>query len=89
MGNFLPGKLTASSPVIMIGELALAADRSLWADNQTECISIIGQIYDVFDAREMGLEPAVRSRILAAETAAWVGGKPLNVEFWSSVYAPG
>ena len=73
----------------MIGELALAADRSLWADNQTECIDIIARIYDLFDASEMGLEPDAHSHILAAETAAWVGGKRPYVECWSSAYAAG
>ena len=72
----------------MIRELALAADRSLWAGDQNECIAITARIYDLFDAVEMGLEPDVHSRILAAETAAWISGKRSWVEFSSTAQVP-
>ncbi len=88
MGNFRLGNLKSSSPVTIARALALAADRSLWADNQSGCIAIIDRIYDLFDALEMGFEPDVCSHIFAAETAAWVGGKELSVKFLSSAYAP-
>lgn len=88
MGNFRLGNLTSSSPMTIARGLALAADRSLWADDQSGCIAIIDRIYDLFDALEMGFEPDVYSQILAAETAAWIGGKELSEEFLSSVYAP-
>ncbi len=87
MDNFRLGNLT-SSPMTIARGLALAADRSLWADNQSGCVAIIDRIYDLFDALEIGLEPDVYSHILAAETAAWVGGKELSVEFLSNAYAP-
>ena len=74
MRNFEVAQLKTSSAIIISRELALAADRSLWADNRSECVTIVAQIYDLFDDLEHGLDyPNLRNRVLAAETAAWVG----------------
>lgn len=57
MSKFRPGKLTAPPSMMLTRELAFAADRSLRAGNQIECIAIIARIYALFDALEMGCEP--------------------------------
>ena len=66
-------KLNTSSAIMMSRELALAADRSLWADNRNECTTIITQIYELFDGLEHALNPTLRDRVVAAETAVWIG----------------
>ena len=62
-----------SPAIVMSRELALAADRSLWAEDRNECTAIVGQIYDLFDSLEHGLNPTLRDRVVAAETAVWIG----------------
>ena len=64
-----------SATMIMSRELSLAADRSLWAGEHDECIAIIAQIYSLFDDLEAGIPPDLRSCLVAADTAAWVGNK--------------
>ena len=75
-----------SSALLISRELALAADRSLWVDDQNGCITIIARIYDLFDALEQGLGPDVRGRV-AADTAAWVGDRRRCAEFLSEADA--
>ena len=67
MGKFRPGKTTASSTATTIRRLGLVADRYLRDGNQTECIAIIAQIYDLFDALEMDLESDLGSQVSTAE----------------------
>ena len=65
-----------TSAAMMMGrELSLAADRSLWAGDQDECIAIIAQIYGLFDDLDAGIPPDLRSCLIAANTAVWVGSK--------------
>ncbi len=53
--------------MMLTRELALAADRSLRAGNQIECIAITAQIYALLDALEMGRELDSHSHIAAAD----------------------
>lgn len=73
MGNSREAWSGMSSGSIISRELALAADRALWADEQSHCITIIASIYELYDDLEQGLEPDRCSRVVAASTAAWVG----------------
>ena len=73
MRDFDWTRLKTSSAIIISRELALAADRFLWADNRNECATIVAQIYDLFDGLEHGLDPTLRDRVVAAETAVWIG----------------
>ena len=77
----------ASSTYVIGRELALAADRSLWADDQNECIALISRIYDLFDDLELGLEPNMRDRIVAADTAAWVGDMRRSAKLLGGTFA--
>ena len=61
--------------MMMSRELSLAADRSLWAGEQDECIAIVAQIYSLFDDLDAGIPPDRRSCLIAADTAAWIGSK--------------
>lgn len=75
MRNAEAVKLKRLSVSVIGRELALAADRSLWADNREECVSIVAQLYSLFDDLEQGIEPSLCSRLVAATTAAWIGDK--------------
>lgn len=68
-------KLKRLSVSVIGRELALTADRSLWADNREKCISIVAQLYGLFDDLEQGLELNLCSRLIASATAAWIGDK--------------
>ena len=78
----------ALSTYVIIRELALAADRSLWADDRTECITVIARIYELFDDLEQGIGPHARDRIVAADTAAWVGHMGRCAELLGDVVYP-
>ena len=66
MGNFRVTELTSVAKM-MSRELSLAADRSLWAGEQDECIAIVAQIYSLFDDLNAGIPPDRRSCFVAAD----------------------
>ena len=68
-------------------ELASAADRSLWADNREECVSIVTRLYKLFDDLELGVEPNLCSRLIAAATAVWIGDNGRYAKLLSDVTA--
>lgn len=86
MKNFSVAEPT-SAAMMMSRELALAADRSLWAGEQDECIATIAQIYSLFDDLDAGIPPDRRSCLVAADTAAWVGNKGRCATLVSGVLA--
>lgn len=75
MRNAKAAKLKTLSISVISRDLALAADRSLWADNREECVSIVAQLYSLFDDLEQGNEPSLCSRLIVSTTVAWVGDK--------------
>ncbi len=72
MHIFATTQLGPSEALLVSRELALAADRSLSADNRDKCVTIISRLYDLFDDLKQGLEQDVSCPIVAADTAAWV-----------------
>lgn len=87
MRDYEAAQQKTPSALIMSRELALAADRSLWADNQKECVAIVARLYDLFDNLERGFEPDPRTRVIAADTAAWIGDKGRCAELLGDVLA--
>ena len=74
--RFLEAAQVKSPSALTISrEIALAADRFLWADKRTECVAIIAMLYALFDDCDRGIEPDLASRVVAADTAAWIGDK--------------
>ncbi len=73
-------QLQTSAALVVSRELALAADRSLWADERNECIAITARIYDLYDDLEHGLAPNRRCLVVAAGTAAWIGDIDRSLE---------
>ena len=80
------GKLQTSEVLVVSRELALAADRSLWANEPNECIAIIARIYDLFDDLEHGLAPDARCLHFAAGTASWIGHMDRSTELLAQEY---
>ncbi|RYF13202.1 MAG: hypothetical protein EOO77_15960 [Oxalobacteraceae bacterium] len=75
MRNAEAAKLKKLSVSVIGRELAVAADQSLWAGNREECVSIVAQLYGLFDDLEQGIEPSLYKRLVATTTAAWIGDK--------------
>ena len=80
-------QLRSLSALAVSRELAVAADRSLWAGDQNECIAIIARLYSLFDDFEQGLKPDLRGRVIAASTAAWVEDRRRCAELLGDVDA--
>ena len=73
MGSFSIAEPTFAA-VTKIRELSLAADCSLRAGEQDQCIALITQIYCLLDNLNAETLPDWHGSPIAADTATWVVG---------------
>jgi hypothetical protein len=86
MANFRVAE-TTSTTVLTVRELTLAADAALWAGDQDDCIAIVSQLYGLFDGLDAGTSSDPLNYLIAANTAALIGGQTRRAQLLSHALA--